>query len=155
MINWVKEIPSWRQTHKESSRGITRLFLKRQYLGQDVSSEQFWHVVILNSGERRETRRCITAINLGSVVSAHRRRLLDRLRKRISGHPYSNCQSYSAVAVCLSRVQAALKQHREKKIHKTPLIEVLLSGSVVIPHVTNNAELQKSCYRTQKQTVSL
>lgn len=68
-------------THEENSRGIRRLFLKRQYLGRDVGSELFWQLVPLNIRERRETRRCITAINLGYVISAHRRSLLERVAK--------------------------------------------------------------------------
>lgn len=85
----------------------------------------------------RETRRCITAINLGSVISAHRQCLLDGVRKRISGHPRDDCQSlFVTSAGCSATTE-------EEKIHKTPLIEVLLSGSAVIRHVIINVVVQK------------
>lgn len=90
-----------RSTHEENSRGIRRLFLKRQYLGRDVGSELFWQVVPLNSRERRETRRCITAINLGYVISAHPRSLLERVAKGNERTPTrSDCQSYSSDLSC-------------------------------------------------------
>lgn len=121
-------------THGENSRGIRRLFLKRQYLGRDVGSELFWQVVPLNSRERRETRRCITAINLGYVISAHRRSLLERVAKGNERTPTL----------------------RLPKLQRRRGLFVTITGSVAVWFRSDlSCHENECCDRTPKQTGSL
>lgn len=98
----------------ENSRGIRRLYLKRQYLAWNVESEYFWHVLSLNTPDA-ETWRCITAINLRSVISAPQQSLLDRtehltgkknsidIEMHASLRPFDICPKKHNLIVCVCR----------------------------------------------------